>query len=72
VLALPLVLPATFGAWGLTERAIAMLDTRESPRAVAKVSLQVLGVLAVAIGAVAFTVLAYAVTFVLAGPAPNL
>jgi hypothetical protein len=72
VFALPLVLPATFGGWGLTERGIAMLDTRGSPPTVARLALQVVGMLVIAIGAVAFTVLAYAVTFLLAGPAPVL
>jgi hypothetical protein len=72
VFALPLVLPAMFGAWGLTERAISILDARGSHRPLARMSLQVVGLLVIAIGAAAFTVLAYAVTFALAGPAPNL
>jgi hypothetical protein len=70
--ALPLVVPAMFGAWGLADRAMATLDAAGSSRPAARVALQILCGMVIAVGVVTLTVLAYAVTFKLAGPAPVL
>lgn len=76
VLSLPFSLVAAFGAWGLTEQGrtavsqIQSLDATE--RYVLNGMLRAAGVLIVAAGAVASTILVFAVTFFIAGDAPVL
>jgi hypothetical protein len=76
VLSLPFSLVAAFGAWGLTEHgriAVNRLQSLDATnRYVLSGILQVAGVLLVAAGAVASTILVFAVTFFLAGDAPVL
>jgi hypothetical protein len=76
VLALPFALLAKFGAWGLEEQGRAALPRTQSLTPTQRYALDgilhTLGVLMIIAGAVASTVLTLAVTFYLAGAAPDL
>ena len=76
VLALPFSLVAAFGAWGLTEQGRTAVNQMQSldatERYVLNGMLRAAGVLIVAAGAVASTILVFAVTFFIAGDAPVL
>jgi hypothetical protein len=76
VLSLPFLLVATFGAWGLTEQGRAAANRMQSldatERYVLNGILQAVGILLVAAGAIASTILVFAVTFFIAGDAPVL
>lgn len=72
----PFALLATFAGWGLTEQAsvaIARLNIFDpTEQRVLHAILRTVGVLMVITGAIAFTILVFAITFFLAGAAPIL
>jgi hypothetical protein len=76
VLALPVALVAAFGAWGLTEQGRAAVNHMQpldaTQRYVVNGILQAAGVVILIAGAAVSTILIFAVTFFLAGSAPNL
>lgn len=76
ILTTPLALGVTFGGWGLTEQARAAVNRRDAldpaQRFVLQTGLRIAGVLMILAGAVAFTILVFAITFFLAGDAPVL
>lgn len=71
-LAAPFVVVAAFAGWALTTRAQTALEPRGSEVAVERALLHAVGVALIVLGAVAFTVAVFALTFILAGPAPVL
>jgi hypothetical protein len=76
VLSLPFLLVASFGAWGLTEQgrsaANRMRSLDATERYIVNGVLQAVGVLMIVAGAIASTILVFAVTFFIAGDAPVL
>ena len=76
VLALPFSLVAAFGAWGLTQQGRTAVNQMQSldpaKRYFVNGILQAAGVLIIIAGAVVSTILVLAITFFLAGAAPNL
>ena len=71
-LAAPFVVLGAFAGWALTTRAHAALEPRGQEAAVDRALLHAIGIALIVLGAVAFTVAVFAVTFIRAGPAPIL